>query len=349
MKTKLLVCLISCTTYLVSGQTLQQVTDNGATTNKSITTGNVTIQGTSLSGPNVPSNIDVLNGVRINGNIPNSSHNGITYQSSGGGGAAIGFYREGSYETGLDFYTNAANVAGNIQNRMRIASNGYVGIGTLKPSSALQIGDMSNNNQSKQILIPGVYNFERLTLGQIGNGGAALEFVNHSNPNNAYGMRIMSNLDDGGQGLQFQYALNTTSYSALTYQTGMFMDLHGQIGIGTVLPKEKLSVNGNIRAKEIKVETNNWPDYVFGKNYKLVPLAEVGAFIDKHHHLPEVPTAQQVVNEGLNLGEMNKVLVKKVEELTLYLLEKDKHDRELQSQVDVLKKQVEALLNLHEK
>ncbi|NOW94690.1 hypothetical protein [Mucilaginibacter sp. SG564] len=97
----------------------------------------------------------------------------------------------------------------------------------------------------------------------------------------------------------------------------------GNVGIGTLTPKETLSVNGNIRAKQIKVEATNWPDYVFQKDYQLPTLQEVKAYIDQNQHLPEIPSQQEIAKEGLNLGEMNKLLLKKVEELTLYLIEKD--------------------------
>lgn len=95
--------------------------------------------------------------------------------------------------------------------------------------------------------------------------------------------------------------------------------------------------NGNLWSKEVRVAvTNPWADYVFKKGYHLRPLKEVGAFISRNHHLPEIPSAGQVEKEGINLGEMNTVLVKKVEELTLYLIEKDKQlteqDKEIKAQ-----------------
>lgn len=96
---------------------------------------------------------------------------------------------------------------------------------------------------------------------------------------------------------------------------------NGNVGIGTDTPTERLSVNGNIRAREIKVETNNWPDYVFHTGYDLRPLDELALFIKEHRHLPEIPSAAVIDQEGIQLGEMNKLLVKKVEELSLYILQ----------------------------
>lgn len=98
-------------------------------------------------------------------------------------------------------------------------------------------------------------------------------------------------------------------------------DIGGFVGIGTAKPKEKLSVNGNIRAHEIKVEIANWPDYVFEDNYTLRPLKEVKQFIDQYGHLPEIPRAAEIADEGLSVGQVNTLLMKKVEELTLYIIE----------------------------
>ncbi|MGJ1448149.1 hypothetical protein ACR79S_15105 [Sphingobacterium spiritivorum] len=97
-----------------------------------------------------------------------------------------------------------------------------------------------------------------------------------------------------------------------------------KIGIGIPKPTERLEVNGNIRAKEIKVEAANWPDYVFEEDYPLTSLPEIETFIKVNKHLPDIPSAQKIAEEGLSVGEMNKLLLKKVEELTLHLIEKDK-------------------------
>lgn len=104
-----------------------------------------------------------------------------------------------------------------------------------------------------------------------------------------------------------------------------------QIGIGT--PKvggsannAMLSVDGLILAKEIKVAIANthWADFVFEKNYKLMPLKDVELYINKNKHLPAVPSALEVEEEGVNLVEINATLLKKIEELTLYLIEQNK-------------------------
>jgi len=95
----------------------------------------------------------------------------------------------------------------------------------------------------------------------------------------------------------------------------------GNVGIGTTDPTEKLSVNGNIRAKEIKVEATNWPDYVFENDYPITPLNEVEAFVIANKHLPGIPNGDRIAEEGISLGEMNKKLLEKIEELTLYIID----------------------------
>lgn len=108
------------------------------------------------------------------------------------------------------------------------------------------------------------------------------------------------------------------------------------------LHTKNLVVDGNVRAKEIKVEVGGtWPDYVFKPEYQLTSLTETEKFIKENGHLPEIPKASEVEANGLSLGEMNKLMMKKIEELTLHLIEKDKEMKEykqlLVEQADKLK------------
>jgi len=112
---------------------------------------------------------------------------------------------------------------------------------------------------------------------------------------------------------------------------------NGNIGIGTTTPTEKLSVNGTIRSKEVLVESTPWPDYVFTDTYKLNSLSEVSTFISENGHLPNIPTAKEVKENGIKLGEMNAKLLEKIEELTLYLIEQTNRIDALQDEVMLLK------------
>jgi len=112
---------------------------------------------------------------------------------------------------------------------------------------------------------------------------------------------------------------------------------NGNVGIGTVNPTERLSVKGKIRAQEIKVETANWPDYVFDKDYQVPSLKETEQHIKEKGHLPGIPSAEEVKINGVDLGEMNAKLLRKIEELTLHLIDLDKKVNNLDNENKELK------------
>ncbi|MES2396672.1 MAG: hypothetical protein V4549_11745 [Bacteroidota bacterium] len=105
---------------------------------------------------------------------------------------------------------------------------------------------------------------------------------------------------------------------------------NGNVGIGTALVNNpnnyKLAVNGTIGAKAVKVEitSTTWPDFVFNKEYKLPTLKEIEQFIQQNGHLPEIPTAKEIETNGVDIGDLLKLQMKKIEELTLYVIELNK-------------------------
>ncbi|MCZ8216647.1 MAG: hypothetical protein O9262_10435, partial [Cyclobacteriaceae bacterium] len=103
------------------------------------------------------------------------------------------------------------------------------------------------------------------------------------------------------------------------------------VGIGTTNPTEKLTVRGTVYSKEVKVDVNagTVPDYVFEPSYKLPTLTEIENYIKANKHLPEVPSAKEMEANGINLSEMNMLLLKKVEELTLHVIELKKNNDNL--------------------
>ena len=134
------------------------------------------------------------------------------------------------------------------------------------------------------------------------------------------------------------------SLSSITQKNGM-------IGIGTSNPDQKLTVKGKIHTQEVLVDLNGAvaPDYVFEKyyqgqsalksDYQMLDLKSLEAFLKQNHHLPEIPSAQKLKEDGLELKKMNLLLLQKIEELTLYTLEQQKQLDALQGQIKLLIKQ----------
>lgn len=156
------------------------------------------------------------------------------------------------------------------------------------------------------------------------------------------GLEISSNGDLGA---------NIWNYESgyLRFATGnterMRISAGGYLGIGTSNPSELLTVNGNIKAKKLIVSQAGWPDYVFAPQYELKPLSAVESFIKKYKHLPDVPTEEQISENGLNVGDTQVLLLRKIEELTLYVIELKKELAKKQDKT-VTKKNRSKLKNL---
>jgi|GEM_PF-751531 len=213
----------------------------------------------------------------------------------------------------IDAGTNSAgNGLGIHTSKFVVTNDGKIGIGTSTPVSALTLSGVGNSNPNTGPEAD--YNGENITFQSIATGQTyTTGSIKMTQPTNYYIDRadMVFSVANGGGSLNERMRINAAGY----------------VGIGTSTPKEALSVNGNIRSKEVKIETANWPDYVFKKDYHLLSLSEIEQYIKEHQHLPEMPSAAEVEKNGLNLGETNKLLTKKVEELTLYLIEKDKESK----------------------
>ncbi|WDF61878.1 tail fiber protein [Flavobacterium sp. KACC 22758] len=123
---------------------------------------------------------------------------------------------------------------------------------------------------------------------------------------------------------------------------------NGRIGIGTISPDEKLTVKGKIHAQEVRVDMLGplVPDYVFESDYKLKSLEEVESYIRENKHLPEIPSAKEIERNGLMLAEMNMALLKKMEEMTLYIVEQNKKIVSQGKKIEELEKEKDSMKDL---
>ena len=213
--------------------------------------------------------------------------------------------------------------------RVYIRKDGNVGIGTSNPDGKLHInGGIAIQNPTLS------YD----TNGNAGERAGIIFGTNHPTNNSMFWIS-----PDATQGNRLNIGVG---YGYNDNGAKLTIENNGEVGIGTTSPSAKLDVAGNIKAHEIEVTlaamqdlqlngtlaannityaaNGNTADFVFEDNYHLKDLSEVEAFIKSNKHLPEIPSAEEMEEAGVNLAEMNKLLLMKVEELTLYSIELEK-------------------------
>lgn len=228
----------------------------------------------------------------------------------------------------LKFYRGSSTYGGFITlgsggaERMRIDANGSVGIGTTTPGAGtIYVGD--------KLDVEGGY--MRL-------GCSTGPFFNFYHPSAAANLKF-TRIGTVNGDMYFD-AVND-AYNAAS--TRLFIqNTTGNIGIGTTSPTQKLAVNGAIRAKEVIVDTS-WSDYVFERNYKLQPLSEVERLIKSEGHLAGIPSAKEVAERGVRVGDIEAALLAKIEELTLHQIEQEKRLSAQQHELETLKNENTAM------
>lgn len=237
----------------------------------------------------------------VNGNISMSANSTVRTIWNTGYGGAIQLLRS---DTDANRWARLGIVdnSGNWVDGVQVSSVGKVGIGTTSPTSKLDVnGDiaMSANSTIR-------------TIWNAGYGGAIQLLRSDADANRWARLGIVDNSGNWVSGIQ--------------------VNSSGNVGIGTTSPSEKLAVNGNISSKKSIVTQTGWSDYVFNDDYKLKSLSQVEKYIKNNKHLPEIPSAKEVEEKGLDLGANQAVLLKKIEELTLYIIEQQKRIEKLEKQ-----------------
>lgn len=207
-----------------------------------------------------------------------------------------------NYSTGKDVWIGSSATTSNLITYGRITGNSF----TSKSSVSIFSNEAGEPNK-------------RLTINT--NDADNTYIYNHDSNNNTF------------------HTINLGGTNSLS--SGLTVFGNGNIGIGTANTQGfKLGVDGKIAATEVKVATySNWPDYIFNKDYQLPTLKEVEKHIKEKGHLKNIPSAKEVKeNDGIELGEMNRKLLQKIEELTLYTIEQDKQIKKLLKRVENLEK-----------
>lgn len=227
-----------------------------------------------------------------------------------------------------------------------------VGIGILSPASKLHV-NASAWQSALRVQLGGINKF---VVGS--NGGVTIGADELAQPNGLYvqgliqgnstiATRLATNKnfaiaswEIGGSGSLALMTYNdaSTAHIPMSLVASRFYFYSGSVGIGVInIPSNvKLAVDGKIVCEEIEVK-NVSADFVFDANYKLRSLNEVEQFIKTNGHLPGVAPASET-EKGINLGEFNQILLQKIEELTLYMIELKKENEELKSVINLLKK-----------
>jgi hypothetical protein len=241
------------------------------------------------------------------------------------------------------------------------SGNNNVGIGTAAPAGKLHVNNAGTSGELDYNLI-----IQKTEVADVNKSAVGLLFSVECC--GAFGKSAIVHERTGSYGIGNLHFLNGNAIdrsNPTLSDTKMTINSNGNVGIGTTSPDEKLTVKGKIHTQEVRVDMLGplVPDYVFTSDYKLKSLQEVETYIKQNNHLPEIPSAKEIEKSGLMLAEMNMNLLKKMEEMTLYMIAQNKEmetrrkenitqskEIELQSkEIETLKKENKSFKTLFER
>ena len=215
---------------------------------------------------------------------------------------------------------------------------GEIGINTKDPLGAFHVNSNTKSNNT-------IY----ITPATTSSGDSSSIFL-AENHNATYGMYWMYDGDDNQMELWGKsLAINYGPHLTIDRNDGD-MKIDGNLALGGEFADDyKLSVAGKVICEELRINLQaDWPDYVFKNDYKLIPIKQLETFIQNNGHLPNVPTTSEIESSGLEVGETQRLMMEKIEELTLYIIEQNKITNDQQKQINELKGTIEKLLDNEE-
>lgn len=249
--------------------------------------------------------------------------NNITFESGDYRTAIIGTIGNNTTNARLRFLTGTSYVNGSsfLQERLTITSSGNVGVNLINPTDKFEVNGnvaiLANNTLEFGKGIVG----KELNAGKIGYGVFAADALAIVGAGNSATTRKVYIFAEGGTTFSGDAIVNTNAF------------VYGNIGLGTsyIPPGYRMAIDGKIIAEELRIQNSTvWPDYVFGEDYPLMPLSDIEECITRDKHLPDVPSAAEVSQNGIAVGEMEAILLRKLEELTLHIIAQDKRIQELE-------------------
>ncbi|MGD9159500.1 MAG: hypothetical protein PVG39_13900 [Desulfobacteraceae bacterium] len=208
---------------------------------------------------------------------------------------------------------------------MYIDTSGNVGIGTTSPQSKLHVYGPGTKGEVIETSSNTSYSY--IKMASINNNGYLYSFSESYSSSGRYHAAsvLLDSSGTGGLGLAAYNAAGIIRFYTNGINERMRIDSSGNVGIGTTNPGSyKLAVEGKIGAREVVVTQAAWADHVFNDNYTLPSLEKVESYIKENKHLPDIPSAKEVEEEGLSMADMMKKQMQKIEELTLYVIDQNK-------------------------